>query len=29
MLGYENLGADLKAADVGPSWLKRSATINI
>lgn len=29
MLGYQNLGADLKAADVGPPWLKRSAAINI
>lgn len=29
MLGYENLGADLKAANVGPSWIKRSAAINI
>lgn len=29
VLGYQNLGADLKAADVGPSWLKRSAKINI
>lgn len=29
MLGYQNHDADLKAADVGPSWLKRSAEIII
>lgn len=29
MLGYQNLGADLKAAGVGPPWLKRNGAINI